>query len=83
MRRELEELAKQTREPLVDDQDVPDIAGWDGFVRGKFYRPVKRPVTIRLDADVVAWFKAHGGKYQSRINEVLRKHMLTKQSGKQ
>ncbi|OGQ91398.1 MAG: hypothetical protein A2289_21735 [Deltaproteobacteria bacterium RIFOXYA12_FULL_58_15] len=75
MRRELEDLANQTGEPVVDE-DVPDIAQWNGFVRGKFYRPVKKPVTIRIDADVLAWFKSRGRKYQTRINQILRKHML-------
>ncbi|MBI5508463.1 MAG: BrnA antitoxin family protein [Deltaproteobacteria bacterium] len=35
-----------------------------------------RPVTIRIDADVLAWFRSLGGKYQTRINQVLRGHML-------
>lgn len=39
------------------------------------YRPVKKPVTMRLDADVIAWFKKDGRRYQSRINEALRKVM--------
>ena len=40
-----------------------------------FYKPVKKPVTLRLDADVIAWFKKDGRKYQSRINQTLRKVM--------
>ena len=40
-----------------------------------FYKPLKKPVTIRLDADVIAWFKKDGRRYQSRINEALRKVM--------
>lgn len=36
------------------------------------YRPVKKPVTLRLDADVLAWFKKDGRRYQTRINEALR-----------
>jgi len=50
--------------------------GWTADMEG-LYRPVKRPVTLRLDADVVAWFKADGRGYQTRINRVLRKVMLT------
>lgn len=40
-------------------------------------RPIKQPVTIRLDADVVGWFKEHAGDkpYQSEINRVLRQHV--------
>ena len=40
-----------------------------------FYRPLKRPVTLRLDADVLAWFKKDGRRYQTRINAALRKVM--------
>lgn len=40
------------------------------------FKPVKQSVTIRLDSDVVAWFKKQADKYQTEINSVLRKHML-------
>jgi len=41
----------------------------------EFYRPLKKPVTLRLDADVLAWFKKDGRRYQTRINSALRKVM--------
>ena len=41
----------------------------------EFYRPLKKPVTLRLDADVLAWFKRDGKRYQTRINQALRKVM--------
>ena len=41
----------------------------------EFFRPLKRPVTLRLDADVIAWFKKDGRRYQTRINKALRKVM--------
>lgn len=41
----------------------------------KFYKPIKKPVTLRLDADVIAWFKREGRRYQTRINGALRKLM--------
>jgi uncharacterized protein (DUF4415 family) len=40
-----------------------------------FYRPLKSPVTLRLDADVLAWFKKDGSRYQTRINQALRQVM--------
>jgi uncharacterized protein (DUF4415 family) len=43
---------------------------------GRWYRPIKQPVTLRLDADVIAWFKARGRGYQTRINRALRELML-------
>jgi uncharacterized protein (DUF4415 family) len=41
----------------------------------EYYRPLKKPVTLRLDADVLAWFKKGGRRYQTRINQALRKVM--------
>jgi uncharacterized protein (DUF4415 family) len=43
--------------------------------REEWYRPIKKPVTLRLDADVLAWFKKSGRGYQTRINRALRKMM--------
>lgn len=43
---------------------------------GELYRPIKKPVTLRLDADVLAWFKKAGRGYQTRINRVLRSMMM-------
>jgi uncharacterized protein (DUF4415 family) len=47
-----------------------------------FYKPLKKPVTLRLDADVIAWFKKDGRRYQTRINEALRKVMEKELKGK-
>ena len=49
---------------------------WANAVVGKFYRPIKTPVALRIDADVLAWFRQQGPGYQSRINEILRREML-------
>ncbi len=43
---------------------------------GRFFKPLKKPVTLRLDADVIAWFKARGRGYQTRINRALREVMM-------
>lgn len=53
----------------------PDDPKWKNAVVGKFYRPIKKPIALRLDADVLAWLKSQGDGYQSRINEILRRHM--------
>jgi len=59
----------------IDTSDIPEITNWDNAVVGKFYRPIKKPVTIRLDSDVIEWFKTQNGKYQSNINKALREYM--------
>ena len=60
----------------IDLSDMPEITDWSNAVQGKFYRPVKRQVTLRIDADLLQWFKTHGQGvrgYQTRINAALRR----------
>ena len=60
----------------IDLTEMPEWTDFSNAVRGKFYRPVKKQVTVRLDADVLEWFKAkQGGKrgYQTAINAALRR----------
>ncbi|MEQ9449769.1 MAG: BrnA antitoxin family protein, partial [Rhodospirillaceae bacterium] len=74
---ELRALAAQ-REEEIDTRDIPEVRDWTGARRGVFYRPVKRQLTLRLDADVVAWFKARAGEeggYQTDINRALREYV--------
>jgi uncharacterized protein (DUF4415 family) len=76
-RAELEALAKLT-DDQIDTSDIPEQRDWTGARRGLFYRPVKQQLTLRLDADIVAWFKARvpGGEgYQTSINAALREHV--------
>jgi uncharacterized protein (DUF4415 family) len=77
-RRKLEKLAALPDEQ-IDTSDIPELseAQWAEAVRGRFYRPVKRQITARLDADVLAWLKAGGQGYQTRMNAILRRAMLT------
>jgi len=62
----------------IDFSDVPEMTDeqWKNAERGHFYRPVKRQITARVDADVLEWLKAQGKGYQSRINAILRREML-------
>ena len=69
-------------EALPDDQidtsDIPEVRDWSDARRGVFYRPVKQQITLRLDADVVHWFKEQspGGRgYQTKINGALREYV--------
>jgi uncharacterized protein (DUF4415 family) len=45
--------------------------------RGRFYKPTKTSTTIRIDSDVLAWLRGQGKGYQSRINAILRREMLS------
>ena len=75
-RAELEALA-DLPEGEIDTTDIPEVRDWASARRGVFYRPVKKQLTLRIDADVIAWFKerAKGQGYQTRINTALRDHM--------
>ena len=62
----------------IDASDIPEVRDWSGAKRGVFYRPVKRQLTLRLDADVIDWFKKQtrgGSGYQTRINRALRDYV--------
>ncbi len=75
---ELERLAAMPDDD-VDTTDIPAVVDWAGAEVGKFYRPVKQQMTLRIDADVLAWFKAQGPGYQTEINRVLREHVRARQ----
>lgn len=74
---EIDALAK-LRDDEINTRDVPEVRDWSGARRGMFYRPVKRQITLRLDSDVIAWFRDHAPKgegYQTDINRALRDHV--------
>ncbi|MES2299153.1 MAG: BrnA antitoxin family protein [Pseudomonadota bacterium] len=81
--RELATLAAM-KESDIDFSDIPATTehDWHGATRGKFYRPIKQQLTVRVDADVLAWLKSEGKGYQGRLNEILRAAMLARLRGK-
>jgi uncharacterized protein (DUF4415 family) len=62
----------------IDTSDVPEL-GDEFFDRAELHVPPKQAVTMRLDADVLSWFKEQGQGYQTRINKLLRAYMLSQQ----
>lgn len=75
-----EEIAalKKLPDDSIDTTDPSETTDWSMARRGVFYRPVKQQITLRLDADIVAWFRKHasdGRGYQSEINRALRRHV--------
>ena len=73
-RENLKRLAERPDDE-IDYSDIPEITDFNGFEVGKFYRPLKEAVTVRLDADVVHWLKRDGKGYQTRLNAILRREM--------
>jgi uncharacterized protein (DUF4415 family) len=76
-KRELAELKKLARMPdsKIDFSDAPEAASSTRTLVGRFYRPVKQLISLRVDADVLAWFRGRGSKYQTYMNQVLRREM--------
>jgi uncharacterized protein (DUF4415 family) len=77
LRKRLAVLAARP-ENEIDFSDIPATSAedWNGAVRGRFYRPIKQQLTVRIDADVLHWLKQQGAGYQSRLNAILRAAML-------
>jgi uncharacterized protein (DUF4415 family) len=67
-------VAKKDKD--IDFSDASPILNWSGAEIGKFYRPAKKPVTMRLDADIIEWLKTSGPGYQTKANFLLRRAML-------
>lgn len=76
-RAELKALA-QAPEAQINYEDQPQLsrAFLKDAVRNPLYKPTKTPTTVRMDSDVLAWLKAQGKGYQTRMNAILRQEML-------
>ena len=76
-RAELQALA-QAPEAQINYEDQPQLsrAFLKDAVRNPLYKPTKTPTTVRMDSDVLAWLKAQGKGYQTRMNAILRQEML-------
>jgi uncharacterized protein (DUF4415 family) len=60
-KRRLEKLSRQPDDE-IDISDIPELTEkfWRNAVRNPFYRPVKQQLTLRLDADIIAWLRRQG-----------------------
>jgi uncharacterized protein (DUF4415 family) len=75
----LYKLAMAKPDSEIDTSDIPELTEeqFRTAVRGKFYRPVKAQITAMVDMDVLAWLKSQGAGYQTRMNAILRREMLS------
>ncbi|HME08316.1 MAG TPA: BrnA antitoxin family protein [Bryobacteraceae bacterium] len=73
---------RRMKDTEIDTTDIPEVLDWSKAMVGKFYRPIKKPLTIRLDADVLAWLKSQGKGYQTRVNALLRSAMEQSSAGR-
>ena len=58
----------------IDTSEIPELSD-EFFKKSELRIPVKKTVTIRLDSDVLEWYKSQGKGYQTRINKLLRSYM--------
>jgi uncharacterized protein (DUF4415 family) len=78
LRKELKML-EAVPDDQIDTSDIPEItdAEWARRETGPLYRPIKKSITIRLDTEVVEWFRAKGPGYQTAMNRVLRNYFAS------
>ncbi len=80
---ELEALAALP-EDQINTRELPEQRDWSAAQRGLFFRPIKKQLTLRLDSDLIAWFKSHARKgqgYQTSINSALREYVAQHDQG--
>jgi uncharacterized protein (DUF4415 family) len=82
-KRELRKLAALP-DSEIDYSDIPELTEkfWKNAIRNPWYKPRKEQVTLRIDADVLAWLRHQGKGYQSRLNSLLRNAMVEHLHGK-
>ena len=71
-------LAYEKRDRRLDgDADAPQLPPdyWSKAVIGKYYRPLKTQISLRIDNEVLDWLKSKGEGHLSRINKILRERM--------
>jgi len=70
---------KAKPDTTINYTDIPPLTGkfWKNAISNPLYKPTKTSTTVRIDSDVLLWLRAHGKGYQSRINAILRREMLS------
>lgn len=64
----------------IDITDIPERLDWKDAEMGKFYKPIKTQISLRVDADVLNWFKSRSSQYTSMINQALRAYIIAEES---
>lgn len=65
-----------SQDRAIDYSDIPPLSDeWFEQAGKRAHVPVKQPVSLRLDQDIIDYFKRQGRRYQTRINAVLRAYV--------
>ena len=78
-RRAVLRFLQELPDDKINTTDIPEALDWSGAQRGVFYRPEQQQITLRLDADILSWFKARvqaGRGYETDINRALREYVV-------
>lgn len=67
---DLERLRKM-KDTEIDYNDIPELDE-DFWTRAELYTRPKESISVRIDADVMAWLRSKGRGYQTRLNAILR-----------
>jgi uncharacterized protein (DUF4415 family) len=73
----LEELKalESMRDEDIDYSDIPEITDFTGWEPNPFFKPIKAPISAKLDKDVIAWLKIHGS-VSKFLNQICREKMF-------
>jgi uncharacterized protein (DUF4415 family) len=77
-RRELRDRMSAINDEVIDLSEpraLPDDAWKKARPLKEMFRPIKEPIALRVDADVLQWLRSQKGPYQTRINAILREAM--------
>ena len=58
------------------EDDLSSLFDEETGVESRWHRPRKRRISLRVDTEVIDWFKSKGPGYQTRINRILRRVMM-------
>lgn len=71
---------EEIEQSIKDDPDVAPLLDEEWFRTAKLVMPERKvPIALRIDREVVDWFKAKGPRYQTRMNAVLKAYMKAQQ----
>jgi uncharacterized protein (DUF4415 family) len=71
----LDSLGATEIETIAENDDEGAPMSDEEWTRAEIRPPIKKPVGLKLDDDILTWFKSQGRGYQTRINAVLRRYV--------
>ncbi|MBY0379441.1 MAG: hypothetical protein K2P99_03455 [Burkholderiales bacterium] len=76
--KKIEDLLKSFKnmsEEQIEYSDTPEVSSLVGWQPNPFFKPIKKPISVQLDIDIITWLKMHGS-VSGFLNKVCREKML-------